>query len=482
LTQPDTSQRDASSPGRLPVAAKLAYGSGQVVDAIIATILSTFLFFYLTAVSGLTGAQAGLALMLTLFVDALADPLIGAMSDNLKSRWGRRNAFMFVSIFPLAIALGLLFSLPAEMDGWSRFAAITGLLVVLRLSYSAYVLPHAALGAELTDDYRERSSVVAFRLAFNSVAAFIPVVLGYSIFLAGPQGVLDRAGYVPFAWSCAGLMLIFGLFCAVSTLSLRHRLHAPAATHPTTVSGLFKDAARVAANPTFLVLFGVVLVFNIAQGIGLNLAIHVNKYFWDLSDEALKWVGLSHPLGLALGIPIGALLAQRFEKRTIVIGGFLVLCAAQALMPALRLTGLVPATEAAALVVLISGGLVLYAAYTTLLISFTSMIADAADEHELTHDVRREGLFFAGVAFANKSAAGVGGMAAGLALDLIGFPKDVASQGVSVETAWRLGFIAGPCTAVATLACVVLLLFYRLDRASHARVQAELNARRFAPG
>lgn len=479
MTQTDS---ERAAPARLPVGVKLAYGTGQVVDAVIATVLSTFLFFYLTAVSGLTGAQAGLALMLTLFVDALADPLIGAMSDNLKSRWGRRNAFMIVSIFPLALALGLLFSLPAELDSWSRFAATTGLLVVLRLSYSAYVLPHAALGAELTDDYRERSSVVAFRLAFNSVAAFIPVVLGYSVFLAGPEGVLGREGYVPFAWSCAGVMLLFGLFCAISTLSLRHRLHAPAETQPTTVTGLFRDAAQVARNPTFLVLFGVVLVFNIAQGIGLNLAIHVNKYFWELSDQGLKWVGLSHPLGLALGIPVGALLAHRFEKRAIVIGGFLTLCAAQALMPSLRLLGLIPATETAALWVLITGGLVLYAAYTTLLISFTSMIADAADEHELSHSVRREGLFFAGVAFATKSAAGVGGLAAGLTLDLIGFPRDVSQHAVSADTAWRMGFIAGPCTAAATLTCVMLLLLYRLDRASHARVQAQLNARRAVAG
>lgn len=482
MTQSDTTVRRPAPAFRLPVAAKLAYGTGQVVDAIIATVLSTFLFFYLTAVSGLTGAQAGLALMLTLFIDALADPLIGAMSDNLKSRWGRRNAFMLVSIFPLAIALGLLFSLPAELDSWTRFALITALLVVLRLSYSAYVLPHAALGAELTEDYSERSSVVAYRLAFNSVAAFAPVILGYSVFLAGPQGVLDRAGYVPFAWSCAGVMLIFGLYCAVSTLSLRRHLHTPASGHPTTVLTLFRDAALVGRNPTFLVLFGVVLLFNIAQGIGLNLAIHVNKYFWDLSNEGLKWVGISHPVGLALGIPVGALLARRFEKRSIVIGGFLVLSIAQALMPVLKLVGFIPATETAAMAVLIPGGLVLYAAYTTLLISFTSMIADAADEHELKHDVRREGLFFAGVAFATKSAAGVGGLAAGLVLDLIGFPKDVAQLGVSPETAWRLGFIAGPCTAAATLTCVALLLLYRLDRASHARVRAELNARRAMAG
>jgi GPH family glycoside/pentoside/hexuronide:cation symporter len=371
----------------------------------------------------------------------------------------------------------LLFSVPEGLTQMQVFVLVTIVSIVLRLSYSAYALPHAALGAELSTDYRERSSVAAYRLMFNSLGAFIPVVLGYSVFLTGPKGLLDRAAYVPFAWTCAAILLAIGLFCAAATFPLRHRLFIAPET-PQLGRALLRDIAAIARNRTAQVLFGTVLAFNIAQGVVLNLNIHANKYFWELSDHGLKLVGISHPFGLVAGIFIGAWVAQRFEKKAIVMTGLTIMCLFEAAMPLARLAGLIPRDEGVVLAVMIPGHFLQFCAYSAMFVSFNSMIADAADEHELKHGVRREGLFFAGVAFAVKSAAGFGGLWAGLVLDLIGFPEKVASTGVGETVAFRLGLAAGPVAAALTMVCVALMTLYRLDACRHADIVAAIAARK----
>ncbi len=96
---------------RLPLATKAVYGTGQFVDSISSTAISTFLLFYLNEVCGLSGLLAGLSLGLALVVDAFVDPLMGSLSDNTTSRFGRRHPYMIASLILIFVGLGLLFSL-----------------------------------------------------------------------------------------------------------------------------------------------------------------------------------------------------------------------------------------------------------------------------------------------------------------------------------------------------------------------------------
>src|SRR5260221_7898648 len=95
-------------PGRL----KAVYSQGDLLDSVAVTAASTFLLFYLTAVCGLAGTLAGLALAVAQVVDAASDPLVGFFTDNTRSRLGRRHPFMLVATWPLTVSLGLLFSIP----------------------------------------------------------------------------------------------------------------------------------------------------------------------------------------------------------------------------------------------------------------------------------------------------------------------------------------------------------------------------------
>jgi len=124
----------ASVGGALPLSPvqKAVYSAGDFADAVTGIALGQFLLFYLTAVVGLSGALAGTALALTLVVDAFVDPLIGYISDNTRSRWGRRHPFMLASAVPFAVSLGLIFTIPKFHSTQLLFGYVVAVLLVLR--------------------------------------------------------------------------------------------------------------------------------------------------------------------------------------------------------------------------------------------------------------------------------------------------------------------------------------------------------------
>ena len=84
---------------KLPVMA--SYGFGQVAEAMVTVGFNTFLLYYYNQVLGVSGTITGAALALSLVVDAVVDPMAGALSDRLRSRWGRRHPFIALSAIPL---------------------------------------------------------------------------------------------------------------------------------------------------------------------------------------------------------------------------------------------------------------------------------------------------------------------------------------------------------------------------------------------
>jgi GPH family glycoside/pentoside/hexuronide:cation symporter len=118
-------------------------------------------------------------------------------------------------------------------------------------------------------------------------------------------------------------------------------------------------------------------------------------------------------------------------------------------------------------------------------VGFQSMLADTADEHEYLFGVRREGLFFSGLTLAYKAASGLGGLIAGIGLDLIHFPTDLASRPnavMSAEVLERLALISGPLPALIAATAPLFLFGYHLTRKKHARIIAELAERNATKG
>jgi glycoside/pentoside/hexuronide:cation symporter, GPH family len=463
---------------------KFLYGFGSAVDAFTNTSLTYFVFFYVTAVCGLSGTLAGFSAFVALAVDSVADPAIGLWSDNSLSRFGRRHPFMLVSIFPIALAFGLLFSIPLQLSGWSLFAYVTAISLMLRFSLSLFGLPYIALGAELSDDYTERSNIVAYRFAFGTIANFACFGLALAVYMPGTDGLLHRAAYTPFGWTGAVLILACGLVTALGTRSAIARLHKAVPVAGSVARRFVRELGEIFRNQSFVTLFLGVLIFFVAQGAAAALTIHANRYFWALPPSAIQAVFIGLALGPLLGLPLTALASRYVEKRTISITGLTIFCISQFGMPVAKILGLLPQGGPILFAVLAGNAFVLGATLVAMAVAFQSMLADAADEHEYLFGVRREALFYAGLTLSAKAAGGLGAFIAGVALDAIRFPSNIAAQGahlhLAADTIRNLGLVSGPLPALMTLAGTVFIYRYRLTRAKHANILAELNVKRNA--
>lgn len=475
------SDTPATTP-KLGAVFKLRYGSGAMIDGITTAALTYFLLFYLTTVCGLSGTLAGTALLIGLLVDAVADPVIGLLSDNTRSKHGRRYPYILWSTLPIAILFGLLFSIPAEISGTALLLYAGACAMALRICLSIFALPFIAVGAEVTDDYVQRSSIVTWRISLGMVGTFLAIGLGLGVFMSGKDGLLDRAAYIPFAWTCAALIAVAGLTAAFATKSVLPRLHQVQPSQGSVLRRFLRELGEVFRNRSFVVLFGAVLVFFVAQGAAGALALYGNRYFWNLPASAVQLVLIGATLGPILGAPLTALLIKVTEKKTLTIANFVVFIVSQAWAPLARIAGFLEGPESLVVSVLLVNALVGGAALVGVAIGAQSMMADATDEHEHLFGVRREALFFSGLTLAVKAASGLGGFVAGVALDVIRFPSAAASSGgdlqLGPEVFINLGLIIGPLPALITLLAPIILLFYTLSRVKHSAILKDLGARR----
>lgn len=470
----------AQNGARLSFKVKASFATGDAVDGIVNFGAVTFAFYYLTAVCGLSSAIAGTLFLVSLAIDGFADPLIGSLSDATQSRHGRRLPYMFASALPVAISFGLLFSVPLGLSSWALIAYVAVVLLLLRITMSVFTLPYGALGAELSTDYRERSTLVAYRWFFNCFGNLVVLVLGYWVFMRGRDGLLDHSAYVGFGWVCAAAAFVAALTSAFGAMPELSRLKNVPVRRPPSVLNVFREIREAFANRSFVLLFLSVLLFWTGAGVSATLALHANLYFWHLPSDVIATLPLIGLAGFGVGIPITARLLKTYEKRDVAVGGLIVGGIAQVLLPPLRIAGLLPDAGLALYAVLAASVVIASMAGTCALVSWVSMMADAAEEHEYLFGSRREGLYFAGLTLSGKAAGGLGGLIGGFALQGIGFPQDpaavaaIATHPLAADTVRNLGLVQGPAGAVISLVGAVILLGYRLDEKENRRIQAEL--------
>ena len=473
--------------GALSFGTKFAFGVGQMAEGIKNTAFGTFLLIYYNQVLGLPGSLAGLAIMIALCFDAITDPLAGSLSDNLRSRWGRRHPFMYASAVPLGLFFVGLFVPPAGLGDWGLFAWLTVFAVLTRGAMTLYHVPHLALGAELTEDYEERTSIVSFRQVFGVLGNLATVVFGFLVFFADQDGVkgnLIASAYPPFALTFAVLMCVTILWSGWGTHHMIPRLSVPAAPpHRLSTTELlvrvFTDLAAAVTNHSFRWLFSGVIIVFVMVGVQSALNLYMANYFWEFSSTQLLWVSLAPPLGMLIGAPFTRLINRRFDKKPSLVLGTAWYAVFQLSPPILRLLGLFPENDDPMLAPLIT---VMYviggAGVVQALVTAGSMMADIADEHELGSGRRQEGIFFGALSFSGKAASGVGNLIGGIALDLIAFPDAAVPGAVPDAVLTRLGLAYGPVVMGFAVVAVWCYTHYRLTRVRHEEILAALKARR----
>lgn len=133
-----------TEPRRLTVVTMMSFGIGEAAGAFKNMAWGVLLLFYCQQVVGIEAYVVGLAIAISVIMDAVTDPLIGTWSDRIRSRWGRRHPMLLASALPLAVSFVLLFAPPEGMSDLQGFLWLTTFGVLVRASYTFYSIPHPA--------------------------------------------------------------------------------------------------------------------------------------------------------------------------------------------------------------------------------------------------------------------------------------------------------------------------------------------------
>jgi Na+/melibiose symporter-like transporter len=455
---------------RLSLQTKFAYGIGQVAEGIKSRGFDIVAFFYFTQVLGLKGSLAGTAVAIALIFDAVSDPVAGHVSDNWRSRLGRRHPFMYAAAFPLALSWFLLFVPPDDLGQTALFGWFLGFAILVRGSMTLYHVPHMALGAELSDDYGERTSVVQWRTFSGMVGSL--VVIGLGIYLFFPEtaefsnGLLNPAGYPAFAAASALLMFVTIWYSAWGTRSEIPRL--PTTTGESKVFSIretFREFAIAWQNPSFRSLFVGFSLFGVSISITTTLSTHVNVYFWGFSVAQLSALLAPTAAGFVVGVAISGKLHDYFEKKPTLIVAALVSALISNVAVIARLAGVIPDVSSPAVFDLVVGVLALAGiaagiGYT----SAGSMMADVAQDQFDRTGRAQQGILFSAVAFSGKVGSAGGHFLAGVGIDLIAFPLQSDPETVAPSLIARLGCLSLASAPIAA-AGIWSYTSYRINRA-----------------
>ncbi len=456
---------------RLSLPTRLFYGFGSVAFGVKDNGFSYFLAFFYAQVVGLPAQTVGFAIMLALVIDAFVDPIVGQLSDNTRSRWGRRHPWMYAAAIPVSISYLLIWNPPTGWSQGGQVAYLVAVAVLIRSFISCYEIPSAALAAELTTEYDERTRLLSYRYLFGWVGGLAMYGLALFVFLKptaqNAAGQLNPAGYANYGICAAALM-----FVAIMVTSIGTHRQIPFLRDPpqqrVTLGRLASEMFSAMANRNFLMILA--SAFFLYAGIGLGFAINLyfSTYFWEFSALEIGLFAFASLTAAILAFIIAPRLAQRSEKRTVAM-----LLVPMGLLFAigpitLRLLGVFPANDSPLIFGTIFATTILSVGLGIIgNILFSSMIADVVEDSELKTGRRQEGVFFAAIAFAAKATTGFGIFAAGLIIGGIHFPKGVKPGAIDPAILHSLGVVYVPTQIALYGTATLLLLGYRITRASH---------------
>lgn len=458
---------------------RLAYGFGAVAYGAKDNGFSYLLLFYYDQVLGLPGTWAGAALLLALLFDAVSDPVVGVLSDNWRSRWGRRHPFMYAAALPVGASYWFLWNPPEGLGPAGLFAWLLVVAILVRTMITVYEIPSTAMVSELTEFYDERTSLLSFRYFFGWWGGLTMAVLFYFVFapLGGPAGREGPEGYAVYGAVASVLMSVAMLVSAAGTHHRIPTLRQAAQGPRPTFAQAARELRETLANPNIRTLFVAALFYGAGAGLAAALNIYLNTYVFSFSDVQVGWFNIVYFGSALVALPLSPALSRRFGKKRAAIG---MSVAAMIIYPSavlLKVFGLLPEGGSDALfrMLLVANGLdvVLLISSTTLI---SAMVADVVEESELQTGRRSEGVFFAARTFALKAVSGLGLFAATMLLSVIDFPSDVhGAADVSSAVVRNLGVGYVAATASMYSAAVVFYARYRISRGGH-----EANLRRLA--
>jgi GPH family glycoside/pentoside/hexuronide:cation symporter len=465
---------------KLPFWLKTLYGSGDWGIASVSMMRSIFLAIYLTDVVGIEPRLASLGALMGIIWDAVNDPIIGMLSDRMKSKLGRRRPFLLWFAFPFGLSFVILWSAP-------NLESQIGLLIYITLAFmlsdtltTLVAVPYYSLTPELTQNYDERTSLSSFRTVFQLASAMVVVIAAPMIVdavLAGggtqQQGFMT-AGAVFGAVGALPLFII-GLFIRErfasetteqETLSFRETLKLAWQNVP------FRYAVGIymfnwSAVDMVAITFPFFLLYWVAQG---DLLAKITLFGVDLALES-AFFGVMM-FSCILFVPFWLKVSKRFNK----VGAYIAGMAAWIVVQLMIFT-IQPGETNYLLLIAALAGIGVSAAY----VLPDSILPDVIEWDELRTRRRQEGIYYGIRTLIRKLT---GALVIFITLQILGWsgyqaPPDGVIQFTQPDSAlFMIRVMDSFIGATILTGTIILAWFYPLTRERYQRVQKLLAVRR----
>ncbi len=457
---------------------KAAFGAGNLVNNLLPGSLGVFSFFLLTAF-GMDPLLAGLLGGLPRFFDAITDPIMGYITDNTKSRFGRRRPYIFIGAILSGSLFAILWQLNPENTQMYNFWYFLILSLVYIMGNTIFSTPLIGLGYEMTSDYNERTRLMGFSQTIGQIAWM--VVPWFWVLIANPNLFESQAlGVRRLSIIVGGICLLLGLlpaiFCReVDQKALTNQDDLTFKNLAKNLKSLIRNMGLIFKNIPFVRLCGATfLVFNGYQMVA-SFSYFIIVFYMFRGDYGAAgtwpaWFSTVSALCTAfLIIPIITRMANKWGKRN----AFIIATIISIVGYGLKWWGFNPENPwlifmPVPFMVFGIGGL-----FTLMM----SMTADVCDLDELNNGMpRKEGTFGAIYWWMVKLGQGLALVLGGLVLKLVGFDQNASIQAAETLTRLRLADIMVPAF---TAGLAILVMWkYDLTEKRAREIKEELIRRR----
>ena len=461
---------------RLPARIKAGYAIGQATDSIGFNVFYFFFLFFLTDVAGIAAGAAGTISLIAVTWDAVTDPIVGHISDNLSSKYGRRRPMMLAALVPYCICVYLLFN-NIESGADMKFVYFCMIAILFWSSYKVFVIPYFALGAELTGDFNERTSL----RVWASVIMYGAVMLASAAPLMIVQKTLEAGGDDSRGWGNVGL--IFAVIIAVTLLTCVKATKGgelvtkdaykveKGGREGSFVMSFAGNIASIFKIKPVKFLVGSVLMWALVCSMVSGGLVYLMSSNLGYSPEKQSLCYVIMSLSAIFWLPFINYGAAKFDKQKVYFATMLVagLC-----MASFKIFNF-PAMWALIIFLFIFNF-----GNSTFWTLYYSMMYDISELDEFVTGKRREGTIAALMSFAQKLGAAVALWMTGQVLEAGGYAGEAA-----VQTAEAMNAILSVNTWIPGLIGVIAALFafgYPLTREKFGALTAALEAKRAGRG
>jgi GPH family glycoside/pentoside/hexuronide:cation symporter len=479
MSIPSSPRVPIATADHVPFKKKLAYALGGPVDILSVWVLVSIAYPLFNMELGMRPLYVSIILMSLRLWDGIIDPIMGWISDNARTRWGRRRPFILVGAILSALTYPLIFWFPVGLTPEQNMAWVIGFGILFYTCFTVWAMPYQSMLMEMTPDYNERTRVTEVRGYFQTLAGLVNgwiwwITLRPLFFVTDP-GSLELVASTAngMRYVSLGISVCILVGGVIPAIFVKERYYETVKEHQKKVK-LLDSLRETLSNRAFLILCAFTLFFLLGTAIFDSYGRYVGTYYvlggdWGKSAVFAGWGTLVYTVFSFMFIPIFRRMSERIGKnKCLAIAVSIVLFSASTTWwtfnpdyPWLMLVN----------TAFIGVG------YAGLWLMLPSMQVDVVDYDELKTGERREGSFASIFSWILKFSFCVGFLISGPLLELTGF--DAGLEGAQADEVYknmRIGYILIPVCSLIT--ALFLLKFFPLNRERAADIREQLEVRR----